>query len=120
LEDLNLEHYTTLLQSRKDEIVENLDTLNKSINELQSLEVNDEGDFASVSSDSYTDNTIIAYQEEELREIEGALIKITKNPEDFGICEMCGEDIGVPRLEAKPHARYCRSCRDLVEKEINH
>jgi DnaK suppressor protein len=115
-ESLDLKFYKSLLIERKNNIQSNLSNLSKNINELQNLEVKDEGDLASVSSDSYTDNTIYSYQEEELEEIDIALSKLLEKPESYGICEMCGDDIGKARLEAKPFARYCRSCRDIVEQ----
>ena len=35
----------------------------------------------------------------------------------FGICEMCEEPIGFPRLEVKNFARFCITCREITEKE---
>ncbi len=36
---------------------------------------------------------------------------------EFGICELCGNDIGPKRLDAVPWTRYCRDCQEEVEKE---
>ena len=33
----------------------------------------------------------------------------------YGICESCGHDISVARLEAVPHARLCISCKEKEE-----
>lgn len=30
---------------------------------------------------------------------------------------MCEDPIGLPRLKAKPFARYCIVCREIIEKE---
>jgi RNA polymerase-binding transcription factor DksA len=48
------------------------------------------------------------------REIEVALAKIANN--EYGICEMCEDDIGFQRLKVKPHALYCIDCREIAEK----
>ena len=52
--------------------------------------------------------------DEELAEIEAALGKI--KAKQYGICEMCEDDIGFQRLKVKPHAKYCIVCRPIVEK----
>jgi len=54
-------------------------------------------------------------QELELIEIEVALGKI--KDKQFGICEMCEEEISMQRLKVKPHAKYCIDCREIVEKQ---
>lgn len=35
--------------------------------------------------------------------------------EDFGYCEACGVEIGLPRLEARPTATLCIDCKTLSE-----
>jgi DnaK suppressor protein len=36
----------------------------------------------------------------------------------YGICEVCGKDIGAERLEALPYTTFCVTCKALVEKGI--
>jgi DnaK suppressor protein len=60
------------------------------------------------------DNAIGSQQQVELMEIETALAKI--NNGQYGICEMCEEEIGFQRLKVKPHAKYCIDCREIAEK----
>jgi DnaK suppressor protein len=36
---------------------------------------------------------------------------------EYGICEMCEEDIGIERLKARPVARYCIQCKQKVEAQ---
>jgi DnaK suppressor protein len=50
----------------------------------------------------------------ELMEIEIALAKIKSG--EYGICEMCEEEIGFQRLKVKAHAKYCIDCRGIAEK----
>lgn len=35
--------------------------------------------------------------------------------EDFGYCQACGIEIGLPRLEARPTATLCIDCKTLSE-----
>ena len=47
--------------------------------------------------------------------IDEALRRIYKSPDQFGVCQECGEDIGYERLDALPHARLCIKCKNLEE-----
>ncbi len=38
----------------------------------------------------------------------------------FGICQDCGKLIGMARLRAKPHARYCIDCKEKHEARGEH
>lgn len=38
----------------------------------------------------------------------------------FGDCEDCGNAIGVKRLQARPTANFCISCKEEQEKDENH
>lgn len=33
----------------------------------------------------------------------------------FGVCEACGEEIGLARLQARPVTRYCIECKTAME-----
>ena len=33
----------------------------------------------------------------------------------FGVCEMCGEDITLKRLKARPVTTYCIACKNKME-----
>ncbi len=50
-----------------------------------------------------------------VKKINAALERIAS--EDFGYCERCGVEIGVPRLEARPTAELCIDCKELQEKQ---
>jgi RNA polymerase-binding protein DksA len=47
--------------------------------------------------------------------IDEALRRIYKTPENFGVCQECGEDVGFERLDALPHARLCIKCKEREE-----
>ena len=49
-----------------------------------------------------------------LSKIDAALEKIEAG--EYGECRMCGEDIGVKRLKARPVAELCIECKSEQEK----
>ncbi|NOY87757.1 MAG: TraR/DksA family transcriptional regulator [Deltaproteobacteria bacterium] len=66
---------------------------------------------------SYANDFNISLREKiirDIREIDQALEKITAG--EFGICELCGEEIQKKRLEVRPNARYCIRCKEDIEK----
>ncbi|HEY8485160.1 MAG TPA: TraR/DksA C4-type zinc finger protein [Longimicrobiales bacterium] len=52
-----------------------------------------------------------------LYRVEEALRRLYKDPENFGICQNCGERIHFERLDALPHARYCIDCKRKEEAD---
>ena len=114
MQNSELNYFRETLDSRNKQIIKNIDGVNDELNQLNSLELNDEGDHASVNNNSMVESAIVQQQEKELREINMALGKISNG--EYGVCEMCEDDIGFQRLKVKPHAIYCIDCREIVEK----
>jgi DnaK suppressor protein len=109
-----LDYFKEILESRKEQILKNISGVNTELEQLSSLELNDEGDHASIDNSSMVESAIVQQQEQELREINVTLGKISSG--DYGICEMCEDPIGFQRLKVKPHAIYCIDCREIIEK----
>jgi DnaK suppressor protein len=40
-----------------------------------------------------------------------AIERMVRDPEQFGVCEACDDEIGFARLEALPYATLCASCQ---------
>lgn len=59
----------------------------------------------SIASNRNRNDTVI------LGRIAKALRKIDDDPEGFGLCEDCGEDLLAARLEAVPYAELCIDCQ---------
>lgn len=55
---------------------------------------------------SDTERTVVFQIDEALARLEGGT---------FGICENCAAEIGLPRLEAVPWARFCVKCQEQEE-----
>ncbi len=114
MQESELNYFKDILEERNKQIIKNIDGVNKELDQLSSLELNDEGDHASVNNNSMVESAIVRQQEQELREINVAFAKIVDG--GYGICAMCEDDIGFQRLKVKPHAIYCIDCREIVEK----
>jgi DnaK suppressor protein len=115
LKKSELEEFSTKLTNRKVQIEKNLTGTALELDGMRELELNDEGDYAATSAKTIVDSAILVQQRKELNEIELALDKIKLGT--YGICEMCEEPIGLPRLEVKNFARFCIACREITEKE---
>lgn len=114
MKDSDLKFFSDLLNERKEQIRKNIEDSTKQMQELSDNASGDELDHAAVSIDKTIDSAIHAQQAQELMEIEYVLNKIQNGT--YGVCEMCEEDIGIERLKVKPHAKYCITCREIIEK----
>jgi DnaK suppressor protein len=114
LQESELNYFKEILESRKEQIEKNINGVNDELNQLNGQELNDEGDHASNSNNSMIESAIVAQQNQELKEINVSLGKISNKT--YGICDMCEDPIGFQRLKVKPHAAYCIDCREIVEK----
>jgi DnaK suppressor protein len=50
-----------------------------------------------------------------IKKVQEALERIEDG--SYGICEECGEDIGVPRLKARPVTTLCIKCKSKQEED---
>jgi len=115
LNTTELKFFKDALVERKVKIEGNLNSTSVEMNEMRRNELKDEGDHAAMSLETAVDNAILGQQSKELAEIEEALDRIKSNL--YGVCEMCGDDINIERLKVKNFARYCITCREVIEKE---
>ncbi|TQR59021.1 RNA polymerase-binding protein DksA [Campylobacter troglodytis] len=111
----SLNNFQTILEQRKDLIIKQLDDDLKELEGLHNSEPNDSIDFSLINTSSQIENTIDDNLKQELKDIDRSLSKIKQK--NYGICELCADDIALNRLKIKPHARYCVSCREIIEKE---
>ncbi len=69
----------------------------------------DPADRASAESDRSFTLRIRDRERRLIRKIQAAIQRIEDG--SFGDCEECGEDIGVPRLKARPVTKLCINCK---------
>lgn len=73
---------------------------------------------ADVATDNYEREFnlgLVSGERKTLLEIEEALKRI--EDKSYGICKMCSKPIAKTRLKALPYAKYCRKCKEKLEKE---
>ena len=75
----------------------------------------DMSDQASAEADQYFLMRLREREQKLLKKIDEALERITRGT--FGICERCGEEIGLKRLEARPVTTLCIDCKTKQEEE---
>jgi DnaK suppressor protein len=75
----------------------------------------DPGDRASVESDRHSILRIRERESKLMVKIEEALRRLDDGA--YGICDDCGEQIGIARLKARPVTTMCIDCKSAQEDE---
>jgi len=110
------------LKRFKDLLVEERRSLiakaNKTLAEDAVLDVNELPDEIDQASAEYQQSFTFRLRDREkyyLSKIDKALQKIEAG--EFGMCEECGEEISIKRLEARPVTTLCIRCKEEQEME---
>lgn len=104
----------TLLQ-KKETIVRKLSELT---NESKEMETNVAQDVIDKAETSYTKEFLLSLSDadrEQLLFIDDALKRLKRD--EFGVCQLCHQEIGRKRLEAVPWTPYCIDCQEKAEEE---
>jgi len=107
------EKFKKILLEEKKKIVRHLEDLSHSAEEELSLTGGDSVDIASLEINQAALQKIGKREGHLVKKIDYALRKLEDNT--YGECESCGEDIGVPRLMARPVAQLCIDCKTEQE-----
>lgn len=110
-----IDELRAILLERKENILSNINNSRENIDQLKDQDIKDDLDYAELVSDSFIEGMITNHQLDELKQIEESLKKISLGT--YGICDMCGTNIPIGRLKAKPFARFCTECRTVYEQE---
>jgi DnaK suppressor protein len=111
---VQLKKFKTLLTEKRDEIVKKA---KQTLEEDMTLDANDLPDEMDLASSEYLQSFTFRLRGREkvfLDKIEKALRKIEDG--SFGICEECGEEISIKRLEARPETTLCIRCKEDQER----
>ena len=107
-----LEQFRSQLLDKRDE---NLAEAGKTLSDMtdQTTNIPDPNDRATVESGRSFELRIRDRERKLLSKIEEAIGRLDEG--EYGVCEGCGEDIGIKRLEARPVTTYCIDCKTLQE-----
>jgi DnaK suppressor protein len=111
---VQLKKFKSLLTEKRDEIVKKA---KQTLEEDMTLDANDLPDEMDLASSEYLQSFTFRLRGREkvfLDKIEKALRKIEDG--SFGICEECGEEISIKRLEARPETTLCIRCKEDQER----
>ncbi len=110
----DLEKYKKNLLERRRELMKTAESMKEQGMGFEQADLPDEVDLAATE---WGQAMNLRLRDRELvlwKKINKALEKIEKGT--FGVCERCGEDISVKRLEARPVAEMCIKCKEELEK----
>lgn len=109
-----LKKFKELLVKRREEILKTAEATKEQGIGFSTDDLPDEVDLASSESDQSMSLRLRDRERVLLKKIEKVLRKIEEG--SYGICERCGEEIGLKRLEARPVTDLCIRCKEEQEK----
>ena len=74
----------------------------------------DSADQSALDMDQGIDYSLLEMKYEQYKDIADAFRKLQNK--SYGLCEECGTEIAIKRLEVSPLARYCIACKTLKEE----
>jgi DnaK suppressor protein len=106
--------FKKILLKEREQIVGEVKQIVESSKEMGQDGIQDIGDEA---ANIYNKQVLLSLNENErmrLQEVDESLDRMENGT--YGICEECGEPIGLKRLEVRPVAKYCVPCKTKLEK----
>lgn len=110
----DLKRFRDKLQAQRDEVLGNA---RRTRSEESSFDTDDLPDEFDLASSEYAQSLVFRLRDREkwlLSKIDKSIKKIDDG--EFGVCEECGEDIAIKRLEARPVTTLCIRCKEEQEK----
>ena len=105
-------HFRKILQTLKDELLGDVERTVHTMQEEATVFA-DPNDRASQESDIALELRNRDRERKLIKKIDDALDRIENG--EYGLCESCGIEIGLKRLEARPTATLCIDCKTLEE-----
>ena len=114
MDDKQLQKFKSQLEEMKTKIMTHVE---QTLAEMTSQGGNipDPNDRATVESDRNFELRIRDRERKLMNKVEEAILRIDEG--EYGICDSCGEDISIKRLEARPVAKYCIDCKTKQEQQ---
>jgi len=114
LDKKTIARFKKILLKEREQIVGEVKQIVESSKEMGQDGIQDIGDEA---ANIYNKQVLLSLNENErmrLQEVDESLDRIENGT--YGVCEECGELIGLKRLEVRPVAKYCVPCKTKMEK----
>jgi len=114
LDKKTITHFKKILLKEREQILGEVKQIYESSKEMGQDGIQDIADEA---ANIYNKQILLSLNENErmrLQEVDEALDRIENGT--YGICEECGESIGLKRLDVRPVAKYCVPCLTSLEK----
>ncbi|MEZ4392212.1 MAG: TraR/DksA C4-type zinc finger protein [Polyangiales bacterium] len=109
-----LDNFRSVLLQHRAQIIANAQ---ETLAEDMTLDANELSDEMDLASSEYIQSFTFRLRGRErifLSKIGRALAKIDEG--EFGLCEECGEEISLKRLEARPESQLCIRCKEDQER----
>ena len=113
MDAMEIERFRQVLLKRREEI---LNASNHNLEAAREFGTDGVSDIADEGSVSYNRMVLVSLGEAEKKQIvdiDDALARIKNGT--YGVCQSCGEAIGVKRLDVKPDAHNCIKCQNGAE-----
>jgi DnaK suppressor protein len=114
VEHQDIEYFRKLLTSMLEEAQQKGDSTLEELTDSNEVFA-DPADRATAESDRSFTLRIRDRERRLIRKIQAALQRIDDG--SYGICDDCGEEIGVPRLKARPVTKLCINCKSKQEED---
>lgn len=107
-----------LLLKKRNEVVEGLELqMGRRLTRETGQKIDsamDSADQSALDVDQGIDYSLLEMKYEQYKDIADAFRKLQNNT--YGLCEECGEEIDIKRLQVNPLARYCITCKTKKEE----
>ena len=110
----NLNKFRKILEAERDKLMKMARQAARDHKKTEEEDLMDEIDQASSEMDQSMTYRLRDRERNLLRKIEKALAKI--DDKTYGVCAECEEQISIKRLEARPVAELCITCKEEQEK----
>lgn len=117
MSDEMIAHFRKILSAWKKELMEEVD---RTVHHMQDEAANfpDPNDRATQESEFTMELRARDRERKLIKKIDESLAALDDH--EYGLCEECGEEIGIRRLEARPTATLCIECKTLDEIRERH
>lgn len=114
MEQKDLEHFRNLLNGMLDEAMKQGEMTLEDMTDNNEIFA-DPADRATLESDRAFTLRIRDRERRLIKKIRAAIQRLDDGT--FGVCDDCGEEIGVPRLNARPVTKLCINCKSKQEED---